>query len=263
MKTNLFFFSSTGNNLSVAKDIAAKLPGTQIIPISRALNGTIDLNVDNIGLVFPVYFGGLPRIVVDFINQLDPAKIKYIFAVCTYGGLPAAALSQTEQLLQVINITLNAGLSIQMPGNYLVKYGAFSSEQQQRLFQKAKEKINTIVAAVKNQANMIEPGNRLITIIARLIYQSVYPKFSTLDRNFTVAENCTGCRTCEKVCPVRNIKMAANRPTWQNNCEHCLACIQWCPTQAIQYGTKTANRKRYHHPEVTVEEMYRESPLIP
>lgn len=259
MKTNLFFFSSTGNNLSVAKEIAAKLPETQIISIPKAIKGTVDLNADNIGLVFPVYFGGLPRMVIDFINQLDPAKIKYIFAVCTYGGLPAAALSQTEQLLKKRNITLNAGFTIQMPGNYLVKYGAFTPQKQQQLFKKAKAKIDTIVATVKNQTNGIEPGNRLITMLGRLIYQSMFPKFPTLDRNFTVSEKCNSCRTCEKVCPVRNIKITANRPIWQGNCEHCLACIQWCPTQAIQYGNQTANRKRYHHPGVTAKEIYRQS----
>ncbi len=260
MKTNLFYFSATGNCLNVAKDIAIKLPEAQIISIPKAIKGAIDLNADNIGLVFPVYYGGMPRMVIDFLNQLESTKIKYLFVVCTCGAIPMGALLQSQKQLTAKGITLNAGFSIQMPGNYLVKYGAFTAEKQQHLFNKEKKKIDTIVTIVKNrQNNNIEHNNRLINLIGEFFYQSIFPKFPTLDRNFTVSEKCTGCKICEKVCPVRNIKMAANRPIWQGNCEHCLACIQWCPTQAIQYGTKTVNRIRYHHPEVTVNEMYRES----
>jgi formate hydrogenlyase subunit 6/NADH:ubiquinone oxidoreductase subunit I len=34
-----------------------------------------------------------------------------------------------------------------------------------------------------------------------------------------------------------------------------MACIQWCPTEAIQYGAKTANRKRYRHPGVAAKDL--------
>ena len=41
MKTHLYFFSSTGNSLIVAKDIAAKLPDTQIFSIPDIINEEI------------------------------------------------------------------------------------------------------------------------------------------------------------------------------------------------------------------------------
>lgn len=95
MKTNLFFFSATGNSLIVAKDIAAKLPDTQISSIPKVIHQEIDLSADNIGIIFPVYFLGMPRIVIDFINKLEPSKTKYIFAVSTSGdGFPAGTLLQ-------------------------------------------------------------------------------------------------------------------------------------------------------------------------
>ena len=147
-----------------------------------------------------------------------------------------------------------------MPGNYLVKYGAYSIEKQKGMFIKEKEKVETIVKMITNQQeNKIERNNFLINGIGNLAYKSMLPKFPTLDRNFNVNEKCNSCNTCEKVCPVQNIKIINGRPNWQGNCEHCLACIQWCPTEAIQYGTQTNDRKRYHHPEVLVKELYRES----
>lgn len=227
MKTNLFFFSATGNSLIVAKDIAAILPETQIFSISRVINQKIDLNVDNIGIIFPVYFSGMPKIVIDFINKLESSKTKYMFAICTCGSFPMGTLLQAQKQLRTRGMTLNAGFSIQMPGNYLVKYGAFSIEKQEDMFIKEKQKVEAIVRIIRNQQeNRIERNNLLINGIGNLAYKLMLPKFSTLDQNFNVNEECNNCNTCEKVCPVQNIKIINRRPNWQGNCEHCLACMQ-------------------------------------
>jgi len=262
MKTNLFYFSATGNSLMVAKDIAAKLPGAQIMAIPTVISQdqAIDLNADNIGIVFPVYFSGMPKIITDFINKLGPSNAKYLFAVCTCGGLPMGTLLQAQQQLQTRGLTLNAAFSIRMPGNYLVRYGACSTDKQQQLFIAQKQKVETIVTMISNQqGNKIERNNFLINGIGNLIYKSMLPTLPTLDRNFTVNEKCNGCNTCAKVCPVQNITMSDGKPNWQGHCQHCLACIQWCPTEAIQYGAQTIDRKRYRHPEVLIKDLYRQN----
>lgn len=48
-----------------------------------------------------------------------------------------------------------------------------------------------------------------------------------------------------------------NRPEWGGNaCTFCFACINYCPPRhAIQSGTKTAARNRYHHPDVSITDM--------
>lgn len=260
MKTNLFFFSATGNSLIVAKDIAARLPETQIFSIPKIIDQEIDLNADNIGFIFPVYFSGMPRIVINFINKLELSKAKYIFAICTCGSLPMGTLLQVQKQLRTKGINLNAGFSIQMPGSYLVKYGALSAEKQKYILSKETEKVAAIVKIITNQQeNKIERNSFLINAIGNLAYKSMLHKLPTLDQNFNVNDKCNSCNVCEKVCPVQNIKILNGRPNWQGNCEHCLACIQWCPAEAIQYGTKTNGRKRYYHPEALVKELYRES----
>lgn len=260
MKTNLFYFSATGNSFSVAKDIAAGLPGTQIFSIPKVINKEIDLEADNIGLIFPVYYCGIPRIITEFIKKLEPVKIKYMFAVCTCGAIPAGALLEAQKLLEARGIALNAGYSIPMPGNYLVKYGAFSADKQEKMFLQEKKKVRRIIEDIRNQKQgKVERNNSLVNRIGGSFYKSKYPQFPALDRNFTADEKCNGCNICERVCPVGNIRMTDNRPEWQGNCEHCLACIQWCPKEAIQYSTQTIGRKRYHHPEMVLKELFRES----
>ena len=110
MKTNLFYFSSTGNCLVVARDIAQKLPETKLFSIPGVINGKIDLDADNIGILYPVYYLGMPRMVVDFINKLELEESKrasapYVFAVCTYGGVPGASLAQTQKQLAFPQLT--------------------------------------------------------------------------------------------------------------------------------------------------------------
>lgn len=169
-------------------------------------------------------------------------------------------LLQVQKQLRTKGINLNAGFSIQMPGSYLVKYGALSAEKQKYILSKETEKVAAIVKIITNQQeNKIERNSFLINAIGNLAYKSMLHKLPTLDQNFNVNDKCNSCNVCEKVCPVQNIKILNGRPNWQGNCEHCLACIQWCPAEAIQYGTKTNGRKRYYHPEALVKELYRES----
>jgi len=77
--------------------------------------------------------------------------------------------------------------------------------------------------------------------------------------NFWTNDQCKGCRTCESVCPVNNIKLVDNKPIWLDHCQQCLACIHWCPEKAIQFGKRTLNKKRYRNPTITVKDMLNSS----
>ncbi|HEX3046678.1 MAG TPA: EFR1 family ferrodoxin [Bacillota bacterium] len=262
MKTNLFFFSATGNSLMIARDLADKLTETQIYSIPRIINNQIDIKAQtqtqNIGLIFPVFFCGMPRILNEFIEKLELKDPKYIFAVCNGGApFPVGTLSLTQRKLRQKGLALNAGFYVQMPGNYLVKYGAFSPEQQKALFTQAKAKIKTISEFVKAQQNHpIEKGNFLTDKIGQWINQAMLPKFAAMDQYFWTTDQCNGCKLCEQICPIQNLHVINSRPKWGGNCEHCLACIQWCPVEAIQYQKITEARKRYHHPEVSAKELF-------
>ncbi len=76
-----------------------------------------------------------------------------------------------------------------------------------------------------------------------------------MDRSFKVSDSCTGCGICAKICPVEDITMNNNRPTWNRSCEQCFACIQWCPSEAIEFGKMSKGKARYHHPEITLTDM--------
>ena len=60
MKTTIFYFSATGNSLSVARDIAGHLGNTELVSIPCYLQNPQKVDSPRIGLVFPVHIFGLP-----------------------------------------------------------------------------------------------------------------------------------------------------------------------------------------------------------
>lgn len=256
MKTTIFYFSGTGNSLKIAKDLMQELGDTELVPIQKVINKEIDLTADNIGLVFPVYMWGMPLMAANFVKKLKADKNKYFFAVTNYGGMPAGTICQTADLLSANGIKLSAGFTVKMPGNYTPMYGAISENKQQKIFEKEKIKIKEIAEIVKNRAeSKLEKNFFLINwLFSGLIYKFSAPHINSMDNKFYADEKCTSCGICERVCPAQNIKIVNGKPQWQHKCEQCLACLQWCPVSAVQYTQKTVNRKRYHHPEIKIED---------
>ena len=259
MPNKIFYFTGTGNSLQVAKALARELGDTELIPIPRVINSEIDFSsADKIGIVFPVYAMGAPRMLVKFTRMLK-TEGKYIFAVCTSGGFPGPALKQIDDILRENELFLSAGFAVTMPGNYIPMYGAVSKEKQQKIFEKAEQKIKASVPFIREGRKCkIEGGNFLIDWLTSFINKASMPKFPELDKKFWVDEKkCTSCGICVKVCPVKNIKISAKKPpVWLRNCEQCFACLQWCPNEAVQIGRTPVNRKRYHHPDVKAEELF-------
>jgi Pyruvate/2-oxoacid:ferredoxin oxidoreductase delta subunit len=134
-----------------------------------------------------------------------------------------------------------------MPGNYTPLYGAKSHTVQSKIFAKANVKINKIAAEIKSgKKGKLEANNKLVNyIFSKLLYNSAYKQIPEMDKTFWVDEKCNSCGICQKVCPVKNIKLENGKPVWLHHCEQCLACLQWCPTEAIQCGKNTVKRKRY------------------
>ena len=256
MKTTIYYFSGTGNSLKVAKDIATGLKDTQVIRICKD-NMDINNTVSNkIGIVFPVYFSGMPLLVKEFIEKVKIPSEAYVYAVVTFGRASDASISQLEKLLINKGIKLSAAFKMRMPGNYQVMYSPFSEKKQKQLFENEERKISQIVSSINNNEIVKCSGisEKLMKTVGGIMYTSFKPYKK--DKNFWTDEKCNGCGICVKVCPANNIKMNNRKPQWQHKCEQCVACMQWCPQKSIQYKKATIKRGRYHHPDVTIKELF-------
>lgn len=256
MKTDIFFFTGTGNSLWAARTLASELGNTEIIPMISLAGHPVKSRADAVGMIFPVHIWGLPQRVIHFINALAIEPSKYTFALAVNAGQVAATLLQTNKLLKSRGLFLSSGFDIVMPSNYIPWGGPGPEDKITGRMNDAREKIRNISAIIaKRERPPLEKGPLWQNILFTWCYKISFPHIPTLDKNFWVDDKCDGCKICKKICPCRNIEMKGGRPLWLNHCEQCLACIQWCPKEAIQYGKNTPRYTRYHHREVTLKDI--------
>lgn len=261
IKTVLYYFSGTGNTLMLARLLAKQLGNTEIINIVSCDGSPTVPEADAIGILFPVYAFGLPKIVHNFIhNNLQIADNTYVFSVTNYasaGGPPA--LKQLKFLLKEKSYKLNAGFGIPMPSNYIPFGGAETQEKQNRKFLAAAEKVNKIAKIIKERPeSYLYKKTCLFCFITNIFYKIFMKQCEKDVKKFYVKDNCTSCGTCVKICPTKNIKLVNGRPAWGNDCEQCMACLQWCPVIAINRKGVPENRHRYQNPGIDPEDLIKD-----
>lgn len=245
----IYYFTGTGNGLQIANDLSAGLGECRIHKVTEYSGEKIVGNT--LGIIFPVYNWGLPLIICDFLRKLDVSDDTFIYAIANYGGLPGKALDQCKDILKENGLKLSAGFLINMPGNYILGYGAKSKEIQDKLFAKEGKKIIYISDCVKSKKECrIEKSHTVIDRVCSNYFYKHINEFHEADQYYTIDNNCTGCGLCAKRCPVNNITMVYDKPNWNHHCELCVACIQSCPNKAIDYKGETKKRERYLNPNV-------------
>lgn len=260
MHTTIYYYTGTGNSLWTARALAVELGDTELVPMHRMNHGSHGNRADSIGLVFPVHIWGVPSLVRNFLQSMEKRSGTYYFAVAVNAGQVSRTLIQLNELMAKDSLTLSAGFDITLPSNYIPWGGPGPVELQRKLFTAATEKIKVAASYISSRrSGFLDKGPLWQRVLFTGIYKMTYNLVKTMDKNFHIEGTCTSCGICERVCPVKNITLEAGKPIWHGSCEQCLACIQWCPEKCIQYGKKTKSYERYHHPEVKVKDLFRES----
>jgi ferredoxin len=251
MKTRLYHFSGTGNSLWAARALAEHLGDTTLTPIVRAMaEGDTQPAEERVGIVCPVYMYRLPHIVVRFIDRLQTRAP--VFVVATMGGSCGDLFVGVQRQFDRRHLDLSLGMTVCMVSNY-APFGAAPDEAG------VAAALAPAPARVEEIAGLIERGERRVERDYRWFRAAVHPgllyrlghKFiPESDKAYHVDDGCDGCGICALVCPVDNLTMAGDRPTWGKRCEQCMACLQWCPQEVIQVKDKTQGQQRYRHPDI-------------
>lgn len=256
MKTTIYYFSGTGNSLAIARDLKKNIIDSKLAHIAKIWkDDNIIPDSERVGFIFPLYYWGMPKIIEEFIQKIDLSNAKYIFCIANSGGKssPDCIPDKLKNILKKKNKNLNAYFRIVMPSNYIKEYDLDPVELYQKKIETSKSQIILISKLINSNKNKINKGS--IPFLAKIVNNIWQKHVLKSDKKFYADNNCISCGTCQKICPVNNIVLTNNKPVWNHNCQECMACIHFCPEKAIQFGEKTICRGRYHHPEITIDDL--------
>ena len=253
--TKIYYFSGTGNTLWSARRLSEIIGGecTLVNIGPEAEKPETLVEADAVVLVFPSYAFGLPLAVRRFARNAV-FKTSYLAAFVTYGSVPGGTLASLKRILKRKNIGSLYFGSIPAVENYIPIFGPPKEETvRQRLAmqeQATETAARCVVERHSNCINTFRPFSAFIWLLFSMGKRLFY-------RWYRVSGDCNGCGICERICPVSAISMRGGRPVFSAKCEHCQGCMNWCPKRAINFGRMHSGVTRYHHPEISLQDISR------
>ncbi len=262
MKTTIYYFSATGNGLSIGKKIKTALKDVDLVSIAKLQGKREIITSEKVGFIFPIYAWGVPTIVKEFIKSSEFKNVKYAFSIANCVGIAGKSHLVIKSLLSKKDVKLNAGFILKEPSNGLtiddddLMLKLAKKYKGNRIHRSIDERFEEVIGAIKNETTLkLERDAFIFNQISREINRVALKTFKTQDKDFNVNDSCTACKKCLKVCPRKNITMENNKPKWNHDCENCTACINWCPNQSIQLGKSTEGLERYQKEGIDFSEM--------
>lgn len=270
MRKIIYYFSGTGNSLRAATIIAERIGGAELVNVRCAPEEVSAKDADMIGFVCPVYEWDIPGTFKNFIEQLTVNPKSYIFMVTTYIAVLGKSFETVEKILRDKGAHLDYGRALRCVASQCIAYPPFPPEKIMLPYMEKQMK------RAGNEINLRKHREYpRMSPITRRRYKKVMGPYMEVekeyDKGFFTDGRCTGCGTCAKVCPTRNISIQEKHPVWNHNCHGCNACVAYCPTKAIQFKTPKAyeelgtiiskmlrlpeKRKRYHHPMIKAKDL--------
>lgn len=277
MRKIIYYFSGTGNSLRAATIIAERIGGAELVNVRCAPEEVSAKDADMIGFVCPVYEWDIPGTFKNFIEQLTVNPKAYIFMVTTYIAVLGKSFETVEKILRDKGAHLDYGRALRCVASQCIAYPPFPPEKIMLPYMEKQMK------RAGNEINLRKHREYpRMSPITRRRYKKVMGPYMEVekeyDKGFFTDGRCTGCGTCAKVCPTRNISIQEKHPVWNHNCHGCNACVAYCPTKAIQFKTPKAyeelgtiiskmlrlpeKRKRYHHPMIKAKDLIRDKKEI-
>lgn len=239
----ILYFSGTGNTQAATLRLAA-LTGDEAVRFDRCEKADGDV----LGLVFPIYGWGMPKVYEAELRKLLPlTRARYIYMVCTCGDDIGTTHHAVADLLAAFGLKLDAAASVQMPETYVALPGFRLDPPRvaREKMARADERLARLALRIRARESFEDVVPGAFSWAKSHILKPLFYALFVGDKAFRSLPSCIGCGICAKRCPVGNISMVGSRPVWQGNCTGCLACYHHCPQTAIQLGRRTRGKGRY------------------
>lgn len=252
MSENIIYcYSGSGNCLDMAKNIARELGDTDIVMMRSFPAKTDATEAKRVGFIFPCYGGGLPGGVESYVKSIRIGIDAYKFAIIQYAGYKGCGLHKVDSIvdLDYWNGMSNHCSCIWLMPHYLT-IPPLPLKASQKRSEKTAKKFAADIKAMKRSDKKPPKGTVFALESAMLSGQN-----AERIKKFAADEKCVGCGQCAKVCPKGNIRLSGGKPVFGGNCIGCLSCVQYCPEEAINIGSITKRRARYHNANIKASDL--------
>ena len=248
----ILFFSGTGNSKYIANRIASAL-SDEIVNLNEKIK-TRDYSPiktgKNLIVVTPTYAWRIPRVVSDFLSEVETTEAEKVWFVMDCGGEIGNAAKYNRRTAERKGLRYMGTAQIVMPENYIAMFNAPTADKAKQIVEKAEPHVSDVIEKIKDGQPFSTPRNNLYDRFMSGPVNPIFYRFFVKAKAFRAKDNCIGCGRCVKKCPLDNIILENGKPVWGKNCTHCMACICYCPVEAIEYGKKSVGKPRYHFEEL-------------
>ena len=262
----ILYFSGTGNSLAIARKIAEAI-NDQLMPLIEAVQQDLT-SEKRIGLVFPTYDFNLPPAMPEMISRLKISPKSYVFTVVTCGSAAGNCIWVLRRILREKGIELAYSHKVSVPDNSALAFGRNPNKQLGK-FKRVPARMEQIIRELEEESHVLHYSwfgllSWLLgrPAVERGMIHCLGPK--------VIADKCTGCGTCVRVCPMENIQLVESIKTKDrlsdlkntqiafvgDHCTVCLACVHACAQQAFRTNGQDVRKERqYRNPQVKLKDL--------
>lgn len=245
----ILYFSATGNTEFIAKTLAEKLHDECLNLLTRIqTNDLTPIHSETPFIICsPVFVCEIPLFLRDYLKKLPLQGNRDVYCIFNSGGYAGMSSVSAKVLFQRKGMNYKGTSELVMPRNYVATdmYPELDDDEIIHRIRLSLEKCTYIADSIRRGEKLKSRHVYLLEDLIILPFTPLWVRFNQPSRDFYAKDNCIRCGLCVKLCPINNITLE-DQVTWHHPCTHCMACIGNCPVEAIEYGTITPSKKKYH-----------------
>ena len=246
----LFYFTATGNSLYVARQFDQDLKS--IPQVMKQEN--LEFEDETIGVVWPVYAGEPPKMVLDFLKK-STFKTDYFYMILTYGKDATDAPEYIQKKAHEFGLNIDYIHTVLMVDNYLP---SFDMNEQMVMEKTTDQDIQIALKDITNRKREIPKADQDAKDFHKRAAKIFADKPELINgEQITVTDKCIGCGICTRVCPAGRFYIENKKAKrTENTCEFCLACAHNCPQKAIVTSISDKNpNARFRNEHVSLQDI--------
>ena len=228
MKIHQIMFSPTGGTRRVCEYICEGISANPFVTDLCVKDGQIRLpeihEEDLVIIAMPVFAGRVPALAVDRLKRIQSNHAKCVI-VAVYGNR-----AYDDALLEMQDVATEMGFRVVAAVSAVAEHSIARVYAAGRPDAEDRKELAAFGVTIINKVESMDTYNPLSLPGNRPYRAGNTGPFPTAD------ERCTGCGTCQELCPADAIPADNLRSVNKEACISCMRCLSVCPTKVRNIG---------------------------